>query len=97
MQTSTIEARPTESSSDRDRAQVAMESNEIQEETKETINSTVDELIEIDSNENKDTSNLASEAASPKKSHQGIELGDGKFYNNSIIPCLDSEVLLVKQ
>lgn len=95
MQTSTNEARPTES----DRAQVAMESSEIQEETKQTINSTVEELIEVDSNENKDTSNLASEilAASPKKSHQGIELGDGKFYNSSIIPCLDSEILLVKQ
>lgn len=83
MQTSNIEARPTESS---DRA---MESNEIQEETKETINSTVDELIEVDSNENKDTSNLASEiqaASPPKKSHHN---------GNNII--LDSEVLLVNQ
>lgn len=85
MQTSNIEARPTESS-DRDRA---MESNEIQEETKETINSTVDELIEVDSNENKDTSNLASEiqaASPPKKSHHN---------GNNIM--LDSEVLLVNQ
>jgi hypothetical protein len=52
--------------------------------------------IDLDSNENKDTSNLAAEiqAASPKKN---LELGDSKYFNSNMIPCLDSEIILVKQ
>lgn len=45
------------------------------------------------SNENKDTSNLAAEIqASPKKN---TDLGESKCYN--MLPCLDSEIILVKQ
>lgn len=55
--------------------------------------------IEIDSNENKDTSNLADiQAASPKKSQ--ADISDGKCFS-SIMNCLpinnDSEIILVKQ
>lgn len=52
------------------------------------------EQIEMNSNENKDTSNLAAEiqAVSPKKNS---DLGDSKCFN--MLPCLDSEIILVKQ
>lgn len=71
-----------------------MESSE--ENNSITTQTIVDEPIDLDSNENKDTSNLAAEiqAASPKKN---AELGDSKCYNGNMIPVLDSEIILVKQ
>jgi hypothetical protein len=61
-----------------------------------TQTTTMNDPIDLDSNENKDTSNLAAEiqAASPKKN---LELGDSKYFNSNMIPCLDSEIILVKQ
>jgi hypothetical protein len=58
--------------------------------------STATDDIEIDSNENKDTSNLADIQASPKKDISE----NGKCFS-SIMNCLpltsDSEIILVKQ
>lgn len=64
--------------------------------TTQTTTIAEDPILDLNSNENRDTSNLAAEiqAASPKKNS---ELGDSKCYNSNMLPCLDSEIILVKQ